>query len=87
MRQGLFDYVSMNPYTEPELFEPPAETEEERLFRRIREGVERGEPEKGILIKCLSLIGKLSHDQAWADELKKKLTKKEKPVTELDIPL
>ena len=88
MSRGLLDYVRENPYTEEqgELL-PPAETEEKRLARKIKAGIEGGGIAREVLADCLSLIGVLSHNQAWADNLKRQLNRKEKPVTELDIPL
>ena len=89
MRRGFWEFVQDNPFTEEEgksLF-PAVETEEERLKRQIVEAIDRGYSTADTLKDCLSLIGTLSHDQAWADRMKAKLDKTEKPITELDIPI
>lgn len=86
MKRGLLDYMQENPYLELEPM-PCVETEEDALKRKISEGLDQGSLPEVILQDALSLIGKLSHNQAWADEQKDKLKANEKPVKPIDIPL
>lgn len=76
MSKGLFDYVDENPCSETmeQVSSLPAEDPEE-LREEIGEMINRGEPPDSILHNALHLIGLLTNEKEWAEELQGNLAK------------
>lgn len=78
MKKGLLDYAKTNPCTEAPAPPPKIrdviedETRAAELMQKIGDDIRQAAPPSNVLEDALSLIGILTHNDEWAERLKKK---------------